>query len=179
MSMVTKLARLAIARPGLLALTKAIAIPSRNCGWTRDWKPGPPPKTKEEREAAAKKYNLIPEDYEPYPEGAGWGDYPKIPRVGQDARDPYEDFDYHYRRRNFGETLHYDYDALTSDRHDPNEKYRYSPLMMLSSFFGFVFGLGAIVYVFNYFDIRICQPVKPKQYPGPGKIHYTFEPLDQ
>ena len=30
-------------------------------GWVRDWKPGPPPKTAEERIAAAKKYNLIPE----------------------------------------------------------------------------------------------------------------------
>ncbi|CAG2163376.1 unnamed protein product [Oppiella nova] len=48
-------------------------------GWIRDWKPGQYPKTQEEREAAAKKYNLIPEDYEPYPEGSGYGDYPKLP----------------------------------------------------------------------------------------------------
>ena len=74
-------------------------------GWTRDWKPGPYPKTKEEREAAAKKYNLIPEDYEPLPDGTGWGDYPDLPIVGTDARDPYEDFDFHYRRRNYGETV--------------------------------------------------------------------------
>lgn len=74
-------------------------------GWTRDWKPGPPPTTPEERAAAAKKYNLIPEDYEPYEREEGFGDYPKLPEVGQDARDPYDDFDYHYRRRNFGETV--------------------------------------------------------------------------
>lgn len=94
-------------------------------GWNQDWKPGPYPKTKEEREAAARKYNLIPEDYEPYPEGSGYGDYPKLPPVGQDARDPYEDFDYYYRRRNYGETVHIDYDAHMSEKHNPNQTFRY------------------------------------------------------
>ena len=100
---------------------RIIVIQSRNCkitllivsvlivlmsgGWVRDWKPGPPPKTEAERIAAAKKYNLIPEDYECYDEDMGTGDYPALPIVGQDARDPYEDFDYHYHRRNFGETV--------------------------------------------------------------------------
>lgn len=74
-------------------------------GWTRDWKPGPVPKTEEERAAAAKKYNLIPEDYEVNDEELGYGDYPKLPPVGMDARDPYEDLDYHYHRRNYGETV--------------------------------------------------------------------------
>jgi NADH dehydrogenase (ubiquinone) 1 beta subcomplex subunit 8 len=74
-------------------------------GWIRDWKPGPLPTTPEQRASAAKKYNLIPEDYETYPDGEGYGDYPKLPVVGQDARDPYEDFDWHYRRRNFGEPV--------------------------------------------------------------------------
>lgn len=36
--------------------------------------PGPYPKTPEERAAAAKKYNMRVEDYEPYPDdGMGWG----------------------------------------------------------------------------------------------------------
>lgn len=35
--------------------------------------PGPYPKTPEERAAAAKKYNMRVEDYEPYPDdGMGW-----------------------------------------------------------------------------------------------------------
>ena len=74
-------------------------------GWIKDWKPGPPPKTEEERIAAAKKYNLIPEDYETYDESHGTGDYPKLPIVSMDSRDPYEDFDYYYFRQNFGETV--------------------------------------------------------------------------
>lgn len=53
-----------------------------------DWKPGPYPKTKEEREAAAKKYGLLPEEYEPYPDdGSGYGDYPNLPIVSDDTKD--------------------------------------------------------------------------------------------
>jgi len=39
--------------------------------WNKDWKPGPYPKTPAEREAAAKKYGLRPEDYDAYEEGSG------------------------------------------------------------------------------------------------------------
>lgn len=35
---------------------------------TKDTLPGPYPRTPEERAAAAKKYNLRVEDYEPYPD---------------------------------------------------------------------------------------------------------------
>lgn len=35
---------------------------------TKDMLPGPYPKTPEERAAAAKKYNMRVEDYEPYPD---------------------------------------------------------------------------------------------------------------
>lgn len=39
---------------------------------TKDMLPGPYPRTPEERAAAAKKYNMRVEDYEPYPdEGMG------------------------------------------------------------------------------------------------------------
>lgn len=48
---------------------------------------------------------MIVEDYETYPEGSGFGDYPKLPVVCQDARDPYEEFDFYYRRRNYGEPV--------------------------------------------------------------------------
>lgn len=42
-------------------------------GLSKDSLPGPYPKTPEERAAAAKKYNMRVEDYEPYPDnGEGW-----------------------------------------------------------------------------------------------------------
>ena len=40
-------------------------------GWDKDWCPGPYPETQAEREAAAKKYGMRVEDYEPYTNDEG------------------------------------------------------------------------------------------------------------
>ncbi len=85
-----RVAAVAAAAARLTAVKSLAALPSvvlrRHAGhWNYEWSPGPYPRTKEERLAAAKKYNLQPEDYEPYPEdgflGMGLGDYPNLPRV--------------------------------------------------------------------------------------------------
>lgn len=74
--------------------------------WNKDWKPGPFPTTPEERAAAAKRYGLRVEDYDVYPnDGMGYGDYPKLPLVSGDARDPYEDWDIPALKRNYGEPV--------------------------------------------------------------------------
>ena len=74
--------------------------------WNRDFMPGPYPRTPEERAAAAKKYGLRVEDYEPYDDdGTGFGDYPKLPRISAEARDPYENYDIPELRRNFNEPV--------------------------------------------------------------------------
>ncbi|CAG2183982.1 unnamed protein product, partial [Oppiella nova] len=114
--------------------------------------------------------------------------------------DPYEDFDYHYRRQNFGEPLHKDYEIYTSDRHNPNEVLRYTPLQMIAAFLGTFLFFYVCSITDSYFDLRnswqvVCLvmhsfnclnpnvdylsfPQKPKQYPQPGVVHYTFEPLE-
>lgn len=123
--MASSMARLALkSSQHLIRVNKLLTSSTRSCGWVRDWKPGPPPTTPEERAAAARKYNLIPEDYESYDASEAMGDYPKLPPVGMDARDPYEDMDYYFWRSNYGEPLHRDYDMFTADRHDPNAKWR-------------------------------------------------------
>lgn len=74
--------------------------------WNKDWKPGPYPKTDAERIAAAKKYGLLPQDYEPYPDdGMGYGDYPKLPIVSTDQKDPFYNWDYPDMKRNFAEPV--------------------------------------------------------------------------
>ena len=74
--------------------------------WNKDWQPGPYPRTAKERAAAAKKYGLLPEDYEPYPDdGMGYGDYPKLPPVPTIRKSQYEQYDLPYLRRNYGETV--------------------------------------------------------------------------
>nr|XP_030721213.1 NADH dehydrogenase [ubiquinone] 1 beta subcomplex subunit 8, mitochondrial isoform X1 [Globicephala melas] len=71
---------------------------------TKDMLPGPYPRTPEERAAAAKKYNMRVEDYEPYPDdGMGYGDYPKLPDRSQQERDPWYDWDHPELRLNWGE----------------------------------------------------------------------------
>merc|ERR1712212_883982 len=95
--------------------------------WNKDWKPGPYPTTPEERAAAARKYGLRPDEYEPYPDdGIGLGDYPKMTNVATDARDPYRDWDYPEHRRNFGEPVHAEADMYGLDRMDPTSKPRFS-----------------------------------------------------
>lgn len=75
--------------------------------WNKDYEPElHPPRTAEEIAAAAKKYNLHPAEYEAYPEdGTGIGDYPKLPDIGADLKDPYYPWDIPELKRNFGETV--------------------------------------------------------------------------
>lgn len=74
--------------------------------WNKDWKPGPYPVTPEERQAAARKYGLRPDEYRPVPDdGIGAGDYPDLPLVSAESRDPYNQWDYPEHRRNFGEPV--------------------------------------------------------------------------
>jgi NADH dehydrogenase (ubiquinone) 1 beta subcomplex subunit 8 len=143
--------------------------------WNKDWKPGPYPRTAEERAAAAKKYGMRVEDYEPYPDdGRGYGDYPMLPRISAEGRNPYDDFDMPEIRRNYGEPLHVDADAMTEDRWSPDLKKRYSfgqMLAWLGAVWGGLFLLYVVTQPYPYF-----QPVLPKQYPQKGVKHYTFEP---
>jgi len=107
-------------------LTRALLLKKGLCSkqfvrhagyWNKDWKPGPYPKTEAERLAAAKKYGLLPQDYEPYPDdGTGYGDYPKLPVVSADARDPFYNWDYPDQKRNYGETLNVDWDKYIEER---------------------------------------------------------------
>lgn len=74
--------------------------------WNKDFKPAPYPTTEEERVAAAKKYNLLPQDYKSYPDdGVGYGDYPHLPDVPVETKDPYYPYDSPELKRNFGEPV--------------------------------------------------------------------------
>ncbi|KAM9772949.1 NADH dehydrogenase [ubiquinone] 1 beta subcomplex subunit 8, mitochondrial [Syngnathus typhle] len=125
--------------------------------------PGAYPKTAEERAAAAKKYNLRVEDYEPYPDkGEGYGDYPKLPDRSQHERDPWYQWDHQDLRRNWGEPLHWDFDMYIRNRVDTSP----TPLSwnsMCKQLFGFI---GFMLFMFYVGEKFPCyQPVAPKQYP--------------
>ncbi|KAH0624371.1 hypothetical protein JD844_031774 [Phrynosoma platyrhinos] len=130
----------------------------------RGWKAVAPGGARaEERAAAARKYNMRVEDYEPYPDdGMGYGDYPKLPDRSQQERDPWYDWDHPDLRRNHGETMHWDFDMYVRTRVDtsPTVVSWHTMRNYLFGFIGFMlvmFGLGEIYPSY--------QPVGPKQYP--------------
>ncbi|XP_066584879.1 NADH dehydrogenase [ubiquinone] 1 beta subcomplex subunit 8, mitochondrial [Prorops nasuta] len=134
------------------------------------------PKYEAERKAAAAKYNLHPDEYETYPEDYAYGDYPKLPDQGLDARDPYYPWDEPYQRRMKSDPMHIYETLFTLDRHSQYnvDDHLYTPsqgTIVCLLFFSAVFALYYLT--FNY---RLCPPVAEKQYPKAGVAHYTFEP---
>ena len=71
------------------------------------YKPKPYPKTQKEREEAAARYGLELEEYKPYPDDGveGLGDYPQVPIISDDAKDPYYPYDYPESKRNYNEPV--------------------------------------------------------------------------
>lgn len=123
---------------------------------------GPYPRTKEERERAAKKYNLIPEDYEPYPEEEALGDYPMLKAIGNFNRDPYDDFDDVVGYKFYGEVYHKDADLYEWERVDPlaHEKTDLPLWQKAMIFFGLAFSLPTYMYLMKKFRIQINHPWK-------------------
>lgn len=145
----------------------------RNHGWNKDFKPGPYPATLEARNAAAKKYNMLPSEYDAYPEdGTGVGDYPKFPAVSGDSKDPNYPWDNPEFKRNYGETFHLQADMIGEDRYDVTMRHRVPFWSQWGQFLGVVFGLFGVMLVFENF--KMFPALLPKQYPGDGE-HYTFE----
>jgi len=150
--------------------------------WNQDWRPGPVPVTPEQRAAAAKKYGLLVEDYEPL-DGGEYGDYPKMPYVGGAARDPYYNWDDPHTRRNFGEPVHMDWDCYTEDRYEPQSETKgYWPkeLTYAKMFRQFFLLMGTyLAFYYATCNVVMDYPILPKQYPSDvtckGMKHYTFE----
>jgi NADH dehydrogenase (ubiquinone) 1 beta subcomplex subunit 8 len=144
--------------------------------FNRDYMPGPFPKTEEERRAAAKKYGMLPEEYQPYPDdGFGAGDYPKLPDVSGEAKDPHYHWDFPDQKRNFGDPIHIHADAIGEDRWNISQKFRI-PYATQMAVMTAIIGGTTLFYLFTY-DHKLYNPVMPKQLPVNGK-HYTFEPAD-
>ncbi|CAH0546750.1 unnamed protein product [Brassicogethes aeneus] len=144
--------------------------------WNKDYKPGPYPKNEEEWERNAKKYNLHKSEYHPYPDdGTGLGDYPDLPMISADSKDPFYPYDNPELRRNFEEPLHAEFDVMRLDRVDVNAKFRYPLWVMLAQFLGVMFFSCTIITLGEY--VKMFHPLVPRQYPKEGKTYYTFEPI--
>merc|ERR1712212_589584 len=143
--------------PALMSASRAASGPSK------DSLPGPYPKTPEERAAAAKKYNMRVEDYEPHPDnGEGFGDYPKMEDRSQHQRDPWYTWDHPDLRRNWNEPMHWNFDMYIRNRVDtmPGPVARST---MVKHLFGFLGLMMLMFYLGEQFPSY--QAVGPKQYP--------------
>lgn len=110
-----------------------------------DW-----PRTLEERERAAKKYNLIPEDYEPYPEEDGWGDYPNLKCIGDYNKDWYDDYDDIGESKFYGQPIELHSDLYFWEKVDPlrNEKPAQLPKGLRHLIFTLTFTVPFAIYWF-------------------------------
>merc|ERR1712198_234395 len=125
--------------------------------WTYLWKPGPYPETDAERIAAAKKYGLIPEDYEPYPNDGRFND-----SIGH---------------QNFGEPLHYNFYKQQETRYDDTTKHRYSEWQSFGMFLLAIAVFGGPYLILK--DYPLHKPCTIDQLPYRGKTYYTFEPAEE
>ncbi|XP_074598068.1 NADH:ubiquinone oxidoreductase subunit ASHI [Brevipalpus obovatus] len=157
---------------GILGITKRYAAD------ISIWKPGPRPRTKEEIELAAAKYNMIPEDYRFYDEDECFGDYPELQPISYKARDPYFDWDDEFMRQVYGEPVvmgaeyHQGPGKLPTDEIEETGKIKQAFAIWTP-----LFVLYLIMYFSEKYDIYVCTPEKPKQFPGADKVHYDFQPV--
>ncbi|CAH8624294.1 unnamed protein product [Schistosoma rodhaini] len=85
-----------------------------------DWKPKPYPCTKAEREAAAKRYNLLPSDYKPFEnDGLAPGDYFYVEPYNTECRSPWEPYDYPSERRDFNDPQQFDAQLYLASGYNP------------------------------------------------------------
>lgn len=143
--------------------------------WNKDYIPGPLVETQKHQELVAKKYNLLPTDYKPYADdGLGYGDYPHLPDVSVESLNPYYPYDYPESKRNHGEPVHAEIDLFGEHRYGTTEPLRFS---LKDQFLSFALAISGSIIIYYYLDNkRMFRPVLPRQYPGDGKIYYTFEP---
>ncbi|CAG9110263.1 hypothetical protein JYU34_010922 [Plutella xylostella] len=160
-----------ISNPQGLRKTAGIFCNAARNHWNYQYKPGAYPQTPEERAAAAKKYGLTIEEYQPYPEHMGYGDYPKLPDIGADSKDPYYPYDSPEFKRNFNEPIHMSAELYGEDRYDISMRPRFSLLHQWTWFLGTLAGSFALFFFLE--DYKVGRPVTAKQYPWNGP-HYEF-----
>ncbi|KAF2881267.1 hypothetical protein ILUMI_24912 [Ignelater luminosus] len=145
--------------------------------WNKDFKPGEFPKTPEQRALAAEKYQLVSEDYKPYPnDGSGLGDYPDLPMESGESKDPFYPWDNPELKRNFNEPLHADVDMIGEDRYDVTARHRVPVWLQYVQFFAWMGGAFVLYYIAD--KMKWFLAAAEKQYPRNGK-HYTFEPKEE
>lgn len=146
--------------------------------WNKDWCPASFPDTPDKKVAAAKKYGMLPEDYKPFPDNDpdSYGDYPNLPIISAESRDPYESYDFPYLRRNYGEPVNIQADIYTGQRINENTRPRTPHFQQLMTFLGVMAGALVLLVVSYKYPMPLSRQVVPMQTYRKGEVHYTFDP---
>lgn len=144
----------------------------------RDWQPGPYPVTEEERKAAAAKYLMLPEEYEPYPrnrDGTGieYGDYPDLPFIHHDEKDPYHPWTYLQHRVDYKEPVHINSLIMSHDM----TTYNYKPQIPWSTIvLRLLGGWGLFLFLYYLGELApVYPPMLIKHMPSNGEFYYYPE----
>lgn len=73
--------------------------------------------------------------------------------------------------------MHTEFDLVREDRYDVNARFRKPMWYIWLQFLGTIAGFYALYFLFE--NVKMFPAVVPKQYPGQGKKHYTFEENDE
>jgi hypothetical protein len=145
----------------------------------RDWRPNEDaPVTVEDREATARKYNMLPEDYKSYPPERNAGDMPDVAPAGRYfERSPWEDYDYPSERQNWNEP-HHPEDHIKYDKsrlaHGPENQPSITKELLKLLLLPVVVILG----IYGLRTIEFMNPTFQSPKLEPGVVHYSFEKND-
>ncbi|CAF1134801.1 unnamed protein product [Adineta steineri] len=167
-------------RSALVAHRLPIQTSIRTALNNRDWRPKEEvPVTPEDRAATAKKYNMLPEDYKPYPPEYNAGDMPNVAPAGAYAdRSPWEDYDYPSERQNWNEPRHpgdhIKYDKARIQHVEEKQPGLTKELLKL-----LIIPITLILAAYGFRSMELMTPTFPARKPEPGVVHYSFEKNDE
>ncbi|UJR35962.1 hypothetical protein I4U23_028703 [Adineta vaga] len=145
----------------------------------REWRPNEEaPVTPEDRAATARKYNMLPEDYKPFPPERNAGDMPDVAPSGRYfERSPWEDYDYPLDRQNWNEPRHPE-DFIKFEKTRLGHVDENQPKLMkeLSKFL--ILPVIVILGIYGLRAFEFMNPTFRSPRIEPGVVHYSFEKDD-
>ena len=146
----------------------------------REWRPNEEvPVTVEDRAATARKYNMLPEDYKPYPPEYNAGDMPDVAPAGRFFdRSPWEDYDYPTERQNWNEPRHPD-DHTVYDKTRLGNAAEKQPVIMKELLKLLILPVVVIISLYGLRELQFMNPTFRSPMVERGAVHYSFEKDDQ
>lgn len=145
----------------------------------REWRPNEEvPVTAEDREATARKYNMLPEDYKPCPPERSAGDMPDVTPAGAyHDRSPWEDYDYPADRQNWNEPRHPD-DHIKYDQTRVAYRPGKPPFITKELLKFLMLPVTLILAAYGFRSFEFMNPTFRSPKLEPGVVHYSFEKND-